>query len=220
MSLTCRMILSSVPIDSHGHREHFSYVRYPPEMYRTPSRIQKTRLMNTLKKLFWKDHIFSTQLTHLKKSFFNMFMRCVFWILDGVLCISDGCCAYEKCSLAPWESIGIDESIIRHVNDILRQENVIFIDFVKTILRQDPDGRRNFYGFDGSSNSKTTQESQKLSRNVRQTFLGYPRYSSFQRTLNQVHTMHGCWYIFVYMKPSLLITLWAAFQPPMSHKSF
>ena len=64
-----------------------------------------------------------------------MFMRCVFWILDGVLSISDGCCVYEKCSLAPWESIGIDESIIRHVNDILRQENVIFIDFVKTILR-------------------------------------------------------------------------------------
>ena len=58
-------------------------------------------------------------------------MRRVFWILDGVLCISGGCCAYEECSLGPWESIAINESIIRHVNDILRQENVIFIDFSK-----------------------------------------------------------------------------------------
>ena len=41
----------------------------------------------------------------------------------------------KNVSLGPWESIGIDKSIIRHVNDILRQENVIFIDFVKTILR-------------------------------------------------------------------------------------
>ena len=70
-----------------------------------------------------------------QKSFFKVFMRRVLGILDGVLCISGGCCAYEKCSRGSLESIGTDESSTRCVSDILRQENDIFIDFSKMIPR-------------------------------------------------------------------------------------
>ncbi len=64
---------------SHGPREQFSYARHPPETHRTPSRIQKTHLMNMLKKLFlrwvhWVEKIWSFQ-----KSFFKVFMRRVFF---------------------------------------------------------------------------------------------------------------------------------------------
>ena len=67
------------------------------------------------------------------KSFFRIFTRLCFLLVDCVLRISETCCTYKKCLLVSKLSYGINQMIIRHVEVPRRQEKVIFVHFNKII---------------------------------------------------------------------------------------
>ena len=67
----------------------------------------------------------------LKKSFFQTSSRLLLWRVEFFLRIFYECYAHEKQSLGSKESLSINESIIRQVEMIKRQERAIFVKISK-----------------------------------------------------------------------------------------
>ena len=66
-----------------------------------------------------------------KKSFFQISTRLLFWRVEFFLRIFYACYAYEKQSLGSKESLSINQNIIRQVEMITRQERAIFVGYQK-----------------------------------------------------------------------------------------
>ena len=73
-----------------------------------------------------------------KRSFFKTQTRLLFWLVKFFLRIFYASYAYVKCLLESEVTFGINQSSTRHLEIIIRQERVIFVDFEKMIPRKKP----------------------------------------------------------------------------------
>ena len=90
---------------------------------------KRKRFLSILRK--WRSETVKIQCQMPKKSFFPALTRVGFWLVAHVLCVCYARYAYKKCLLESRETFGITWRIIRHVQMIIWQEKVIFVDFRK-----------------------------------------------------------------------------------------